>query len=266
MTAPELENRARLEQLAAEIHAGGRTWLFLDYDGTLAAFAPTPDTILPDEALIALVGRLARQPDRLRVVVLSGRRLDHIRALLPVDGVVLAGTYGIEMQTRDGEQVHLIDLEPIRPVLEAIKAGWTNLVEGREGFYVEDKGFAVALHARRAPDADADEALREAERAARAAAGAERLTLEGGYKFLEAAPAAAKKGQSIRALLERYPWEGARLVYLGDDDKDEDAFETVRALGGTGILVAQAPRPTAAVLRLESPQAVRAWLARLVGT
>ena len=32
-----------------------RLWLFLDYDGTLAEFAPTPEHILPDPALIKLL-------------------------------------------------------------------------------------------------------------------------------------------------------------------------------------------------------------------
>jgi hypothetical protein len=29
--------------------------LYLDYDGTLAVFAPTPDDVLPDERVISLI-------------------------------------------------------------------------------------------------------------------------------------------------------------------------------------------------------------------
>ena len=65
----------------------GHLWLFLDYDGTLADFAATPDEIIPDEELIALIDQLAKQPD-IRVTILSGRRLAHIQSLLPVSGIL----------------------------------------------------------------------------------------------------------------------------------------------------------------------------------
>ena len=75
-----------------------RLWLFLDYDGTLADFAPTPEHVNPDPELVDLIERLARHP-RFRVAVVSGRRLSHVQKLVPVPGVLLAGTYGIELQT-----------------------------------------------------------------------------------------------------------------------------------------------------------------------
>ena len=71
-------------------------WLFLDYDGTLADFAPTPDHIVPDPVVIQLLERLAKIPS-VRVTVISGRRLKDIQTLLPVKGIFKAGTYGIEL-------------------------------------------------------------------------------------------------------------------------------------------------------------------------
>ena len=71
--------------------------LFLDYDGTLAEFADSPDTILPDPALIKLMEQLVAA-DGILPAVISGRRLSHIRQLLPVAGLLLGGTYGVEMQ------------------------------------------------------------------------------------------------------------------------------------------------------------------------
>jgi trehalose-6-phosphatase len=50
---------------------------------------------------------------------------------------------------------------------------------------------------------------------------------------------------------------------VGDDDKDEEAFEVIRACGGIAILVSSEPRDTKADCRLESPQGVRRWLAAL---
>ena len=64
-----------------------RLWLFLDYDGTLADFAPTPDHVLPDPELVDLLATLARHP-RIRIAVVSGRRLSHVQKLVPVPGRV----------------------------------------------------------------------------------------------------------------------------------------------------------------------------------
>ena len=103
---------------------GKRYWLFLDYDGTLAEFAPRPDDILIDPQLIQIITRLAQHPDILRVVVLSGRSLQQITRLLPVSGVLLAGTYGVEFQTWSGELVQLVDFQAKNPLLDQVKEAW----------------------------------------------------------------------------------------------------------------------------------------------
>ena len=101
----------------------GRVWLFLDYDGTLADFAPTPEHVQPDPAVVDLLSRFVDEP-RIRMAVVSGRRLSHVRSLLPVPGVLLAGTYGIELQTPEGERIDRLAYETIRPALDALKPRW----------------------------------------------------------------------------------------------------------------------------------------------
>jgi trehalose-phosphatase len=82
----------------------------------------------------------------------------------------------------------------------------------------------------------------------------------GGHRFLEIGPKLAHKGLTVAYLLENYPWHGALPVYVGDDDKDEEAFGVIQAHAGSAILVARASRKTGADFRLESPQVVRHWL------
>ena len=77
------------ERLAARLAQAARLWLFLDYDGTLADFAPTPEHVNPDPEVVDLIGRLQREPG-FRVAVVSGRRLSHVQELVPVPGVLLA--------------------------------------------------------------------------------------------------------------------------------------------------------------------------------
>jgi trehalose 6-phosphate phosphatase len=240
----------------------GRVWLFLDYDGTLAELAPTPDHIEPIPELLDLLPRLAAHPG-LRVSIVSGRRLGHVQSLLPVSDILLAGTYGVEMQTHEGERIHRVEYEMIRPVLEALKPRWEQLLGGRAGFFLEDKGWSLAIHARHAEEQEGEEVVEAARDMAEEAAAGRPFRVLGGYKFVEIGPKLAHKGETVEHLLQKYPWPGALPVYLGDDDKDEEAFGVIKAHGGVAILVARKPRPTLADCRLQSPQDVRRWLERL---
>jgi trehalose-phosphatase len=250
------------KQINERLAQAERLWLFLDYDGTLADFAPTPDHVNPDPDLIELLIRLARHP-RIRIAVVSGRRLSHVQTLLPVPGIFLAGTYGIELQTPEEEQINRVEYGAIRPALDALKPRWLHLIADLEGFLLEDKGWALALHARFADDDKAEEVLAAAHSMATEVASWSLFRLLGGHKFLEIGPRLAHKGQTVNYLLDRYRWPGELPLYLGDDDKDEEAFGVIKARGGIGILVAPEPQKTKADYRLESPQAARHWLETL---
>jgi len=253
-------------ELADRLRSGKHVWLFLDYDGTLAEFAPTPEHVLPDAQLIDLLTRLSRFPRRLRLTILSGRPLSQIQVLLPIPGILLAGTYGIEYRSLEGETHTKLDFATNRPVLDWLKPQWQALIQGKQGFYLEDKGWSLALHARFAEDKQAASVISAARQAANNAPGRETFSILGGHRFLEIAPSVADKGQSVAILLDQLPWPDAQLVYIGDDDKDEQAFEVVRERGGLPILVSREPHPTQAEQRLPDPAAVRQLLTTLADT
>jgi trehalose 6-phosphate phosphatase len=250
------------------LRAYERLWLFLDYDGTLADFADNPDEVSPNPEVVSLLTSLAAN-SRLRIAVISGRRLSHVEQLVPVPGIILAGTYGVELRTRRGQRIDRLDFDSVRPTLDALQPRWAALIQGHEGFYLEDKGWSLALHARFATDREADDILARARDLAQQAASKARpglYRLLGGHKFLEIGPMLAHKGQTVDYILDQCPWPGAIPVYLGDDDKDEEAFGVIQARGGLAILVTAAPRPTCARYRLPSPQSVRRWLAQIANS
>lgn len=241
-------------------------WLFLDYDGTLANFAPTPDHIRPDQELIRLLERLVDNASR-RVTILSGRRLGHLRQLLPTSGIFLAGTYGIELMTPNGEVIHPVEYKTIRPLLDQIIPRWEEIISGRKGFYLEDKGWAIALHARFADDMQAEQVLARAQEATSIALFTEHFRVLGGHKFLEIAPLLASKGNTVSYLIDHYPLPEARHLCIGDDDKDEEAFAVIHARGGAAVKViqpSQISRPTEADIFFESPGETRDWLQSLL--
>lgn len=252
-----------LEQINEHLVQAAHLWLFLDYDGTLADLAPTPDHIDMDPELVNLITRLAGHPC-IRVTVISGRRLSHVKALVPVPGILLAGTYGVELRTPEGERINRVEYDNIRPVLDAIKPIWLQLIGEHTGFFLEDKGWSLALHARFAGDDAAKTILNEARHVADNAADSGSFRVLGGHKFLEVGPKLAHKGRTVSYLLDEYPLPDAQLFYLGDDDKDEEAFGVIQEQKGIAILVASEPRETRADYRFESPRDVRQWLEMLL--
>ena len=237
--------------------------LYLDYDGTLAPFAATPDVVLPDDRVIGLISQLAASPN-VRVSIVSGRRLGHIRKLLPVNGVLLAGTYGAEMQLPNGSEVYQIEYNAIRPTLDALKQQWQGLIESKDGFYLEDKGWALAIHARRAEEEIALHVLDVAEKMLTQEVLGEHLQKIHSYRFLEVGPHNADKGHALRYLFDNFHWAGAIPIYIGDDDKDEEAFQAINEHNGHSILVATEQRETQAKYLLDSPGEVHQWLKGLV--
>ncbi len=241
-------------------------FLFLDYDGTLVDFSPTPDQLRPNPEIAGLLERLVKRP-RTNAAVISGRRLVDLRALLPVPGLWLGGTYGLELRSPAGETVCRADYGELRPRLEPVRERWQALIAGREGFYLEDKGFTLALHARFAREAEAAEVLASARRALDPEALGGDFRILGGQRFLEMAPRLATKRAAVAYLLERLPHPGARCLFIGDDDRDEETFPLIHAHGGAAVKVAQpsqAFKPTEADFIFESPRETVRFLAKLV--
>jgi trehalose-phosphatase len=256
MTAP-------LDQIARHLQNGSPIWLFLDYDGTLSDFAPNPDIIEPKPEVIECIQQLAAHP-LIRVSIVSGRRLKHVKDLVPVSGILLAGTYGIEILTPEEKNVFREDYETIRPVLEWLKPRWEALITKHNGFYLEDKGWALAIHARYANNHIASQVLAAALKYISEITNTDQFRVLGGDRFLEFGSNKANKGETIRYLLDQFPFKNALPVYVGDDDKDEEAFEVIIAAGGIAVQVAAQDGSSLASARLDNPKAVLAWLKTLI--
>jgi len=257
-----VENHDSGKVALTRIAKAAKLWFLLDYDGTLAEFVDNPDQIVCRPDVVDLLKQLVSLRD-VRVAVVSGRRLAHMRELLPVTGLFLAGTYGVELCMEDGTCLQHVDRQRIRPILNALKPQLATLLGERPGFYLEDKGLALAVHGRFANAADAAEVLPRVHHAVEvvAAENADLIVL-GGDRFVEIAPILANKGRTIAWLLHRFSDAATQLVCMGDDDKDEAAFAVVRMHGGLTVAVGNAGIRDAD-LHLPSPAAARSWLKQL---
>jgi trehalose-6-phosphatase len=64
----------------------------------------------------------------------------------------------------------------------------------------------------------------------------------------------------VRYFLSKYPLAKSLPIYIGDDDKDEEAFDVILQNAGIAIKVCPQACDTIAQLRLDSPAAVRQFL------
>jgi trehalose-phosphatase len=200
-----------LALLAADPGAAG---LFLDFDGVLAPIVDRPeDAVPPPETraeLERLVGRYAI------VAVVSGRATEDVRERVGVRGVVCIGSHGLDLAPQ---------ADRWRRVMTGFAASAPWPPEE-----IEVKGLAVAFHFRSREDEQ--EAVRELDQIAEAAA-CQGLMARYGRKVLEVLPpVGSHKGTAVRQLLEE---RGLRLALAaGDDTTDLDAFA---ALDGLDVAV-----------------------------
>ncbi len=254
-----MSSRDVQQAVLAHLRAEGHVTLFLDYDGTLVPIAPTPPEAVPDHALLELLDQLSKKPS-LRTVVLSGRPLLELRRMLPVQGLILAALYGIEMQIGDSRVFREHAQDGNRASIIQLRERWAKLAAGLEGFLLEDKGQALALHARWAQADDAARVLEDARREATELLATQAFRILDGDRYVEVAPAAANKGTTVDWLLDHYPIPRDLPVGFGDDNKDEAAFAALHRHGGFAIGVGQRYELPNVDARLDSPEQVRDWL------
>ncbi|HEX2596273.1 MAG TPA: trehalose-phosphatase [Luteimonas sp.] len=227
--------------------------LFLDVDGCLLDFADAPDAVRVPHALRATLGDLAQRLQG-AVALVSGRSLASIDALFAPLWLPASGLHGIERRNRDRS----VAAPAAPPAMEAIRAEARQIAGAYPGALVEDKGPALALHWRVAPQAAT--ALR-----AFADVALPRLPgycLQHGDSVVELRPAHSDKGNAILALMDEAPFRGHVPVFVGDDLTDESGFAVVNAHAGISVLVGDR-EPSAAHYGLPDPAAVRDWLSMI---
>lgn len=225
--------------------------LFLDVDGTLVPFADDPEQVYVSPYLVPRLQALAAAMDG-AIALVSGRRVEMLDRMFAPLRLAAAGLHGLQRR-RAGEM--LADVPGPPAELEAIKLQALEFVAPWPGALVEDKGEAMALHWRAAPDAA--HALQ-----AFAARAAERLPgyhLQPGNMVVELRPRHADKGAAIDAFLDEAPFRGRQPVFVGDDLTDEHGFRAVNAHGGLGVLVGRRGGSDARC-GLPDIAAVHAWL------
>lgn len=232
-------------QHIAQLQAFARSNLLVafDYDGTLAPIAPTPEAARMRDDTRRLLVRVA---NRYPCVVISGRALDDLTRRL--DGIPLCYVFGNH------------GLEPGPETASPMVREWLPALRDRlpraPGLIIEDKGYTLTLHYREVADKPAViAAIHEAARGlpgTRTIAGIEAVSLlpEGGRH----------KGVALQEA--RLQFECDTALYVGDDETDEDAFQSADETHLLSVRIGDAR--TQARYRLDRQEDIDALLHALV--
>jgi trehalose 6-phosphate synthase/phosphatase len=250
---------AALKDALARMRAASTLAILLDYDGTLAPIAPTPDQAMPDSPLLNLISALGQRPNT-KVEILSGRTCDQVEAWFGALPVALSAEDGIWFRAAPNAAWECsIDpsglgwLSEARSILE-------EFTSTTPGAFIEEKTASIAWHYRRAARGFGQMQARELRvRLSQAMAGRPVDVVEG-KKVLEVRPRGVNKAAVVQRLLSQEP-SPALIAAFGDDRTDEELFA---ALPPTAITLHIGPGASLAAQRLRDPAAARAFLASLL--
>jgi trehalose 6-phosphate phosphatase len=205
------------------IERAKRIFLFLDYDGTLVPIRKTPDRALFPPSKRDFLRCLGQ---RAFVGIVSGRSLSEIQALISIKDIAYIGNHGLEIFYGQRCWVHpkAKRTEPIlKDVLEKIRRKTKDF----PGILVENKRMTAAVHYRLA-DPVLCKPLKEiiTKKIEQNGRG---LKMTEGKKVFEIKPNVPwDKGKGVLKLMDWVNPKGrSRLIYIGDDQTDEDAFRAI---------------------------------------
>lgn len=198
----------------------------LDFDGTLSPIVADPGKAYAHPDAAPVLRRLAH---RLRaVVIVTGRPVAEaveLGGFGDVPGLVVLGQYGLQRW-----EAGAVGEPAPSPGVAIARERLPGLLRDT-GAWVEDKGHALAVHTRRAPEPEA--AFARLEPHLRALAAETGLRLEPGRLVLELRPPGVDKGAALRGFLAER--DARSVLYAGDDLGDLPAFAAVAELRAAGL-------------------------------
>ena len=205
--------------------------LFLDFDGTLVPIARDPESAKLSAASRQVLSRLSVS-DRVRLCVISGRRVRTLKALLGIRNVSYVGNHGFEIEVPGlGLTAPAVSSAWIRKYLAPVAKRLKSQCRRFSGARLENKRHTLSLHFRKVAAKDL---------------GAFRKIYENIKKEFSALPLVWREGKKVFEILPNVRWNkgSAALlvcdgfpdsfpVILGDDATDEDMFKALRMRGLT---------------------------------
>ena len=234
----------RLDELAHVVDVP-RLGLMVDFDGTLAPIAPTPDQAVISPAALDALQRIVPAIDL--VCVVSGRALADLATRVDLPGATFVGNHGVEFYDDRGLRVEP-GADAYRETVDGVLEHLRSRVDD-PAIAWQRKSLGASVHYRLTHNPES--VARRLEAALSEAPGVDRLESFWGKMVLEiVAPLGLDKGHAVRKLARERSLDS--VLFLGDDTTDAAGMAAVRELRQAGILRGAA----IAVLHDDTPEVV----------
>lgn len=233
--------------------------IFLDFDGTLAAIVEDPRKVTLDDPISSTLRTLS---GLCTLGLISGRDRSDLQKRVGIEGILYAGSHGLDIGGPGYEKI-LPEAEAAVPEIERATQRLSQALESIHGVIIERKRFGVAVHYRQVrSDVDRQQIMRVVDSVLVDTG----LRKRKGKQVVELEPEVNwDKGHALAWLLEtaELDAEHVLVVYIGDDETDEDVFASL-AGKGVSIVVDDEVSNSLADYRLANPDEVARFLHHLV--
>jgi trehalose 6-phosphate synthase/phosphatase len=244
-----------IDKMIKAFESAGKRLLMLDYDGTLTGFRKLPGEAVPDEELLSCLNKLINKKDT-EVIIVSGRDKKTLNEWFGKMDLNIVAEHGVWIRPK-GEDWSMIEhlekswKEKIRPVLESY-------VIKTPGAFIEEKGYSLAWHYRRADQHHAQAQISEMKETLHNMISNLNVGILNGNKVIEIKNIGINKGRAIKNWLDRGEWDF--LMAVGDDWTDEDMFEEMPK---SGYSIRVGYRTSKARFNVKNVEEVRAILIKI---
>lgn len=215
--------------------------ILTDIDGTISEISDTPEGAGVSMSMKRLLSRLNHKFQL--VAVISGRSVDNVRSMVDVEGLLYVGNHGMEYMINEIKYIspeaekYLPDL---KRNVEKLENGDLSKITG---LMFEDKGVCLAIHYRQC-DLHVDVRKKILDEINKSN-DSKNLKVSEGRKVVEIKPSISRdKGYVVEKISVKCGPN--KIIYLGDDITDLDAFKKLEELEKTGSV------KTASILVLSS--------------
>lgn len=207
------------------------TAIITDIDGTISEIAPTPG-----EAVIGpnMKHTIIKLKEKFKLVaVISGRSVYNAQEMVGVDGILYVGNHGLEF-IFDGEYSIAPEVEEYLWQVKRLSEQLNEELSGIDGIFLEDKGICSSIHYRQCKNPEMVrvkiiDSIKESPQS-------KNLQISEGRKLVEIKPPSTyNKGTIIHKIIKDYGLK--KIIYLGDDITDADAFKRLKELEKDQLIV-----------------------------
>lgn len=205
------------------------TAIVTDIDGTISEIAPTPEEAVVTDSMRKEIVKLKEKFGL--VAVISGRSVLNAREMVGVEELLYVGNHGLEF-LKNGQISMYPEVEKYLPQIKKTGQGLKNGdLSCVNGLIFEDKGICFSIHYRLSnPSENAREKILNT---LQNDPDCKKLKISEGRQLVELKPpVSCDKGTILNNIIEQYNLE--KIIYLGDDITDADAFNKLKELEKEG--------------------------------